>query len=256
MNNTFEVPGRFGNILILNILCSRIAKKYNLKFDYKWLEQSNELGLSLFTDGTCVFDNTILFDDDDFERFIENEDLTSNIVIRKHHQTPSCAHQIKKYILTPEIRNSIIYRNVFRDRYDHNNDVYIHVRLDDAHGFNPGYEYYDKVLSSITFDNGFISSDGITHTICSSLIDKYNLKIVDFNYEDNKRENPSYNEILTIMFASTCKHIVCSGGTFSWIIGVLGNVAANPSNVYYHSSNRDKIWFGDMFVFEEWNLVL
>lgn len=260
-NNTYNVPGRFGNILILNILCSRLAKKYDLKINYKWLQQTNDLGLDLYTQGTRVFDRDMLFEDDDFERFIENEELHSNIIIRKHHQTPSCAHQIKKYIQTPEIRQSIISHNCFKERYDNNNDVYVHVRLDDIIRFNPGYEYYDGVLSRLSFENGFISSDTIDHPICKQLIEKYKLTIVDYSdndafiYEKTSHIDPTYNEILTLMFASTCKYIVCSGGTFSWMIGILSSVASTPSNVYYHSSNRGSPWFGDIFVFDEWNMI-
>lgn len=259
INDTSVIPGRFGNILIINILCSHLAKKYNLKMNYKWLEQSNALGLQLFSDGSRIFNNNIVFEDDDFERFIEHEELHSNIILRKHHQTPSCAHQIMKYIKTPEIRKTIIDSNCFNERYGNNNDVYVHVRLDDTIGFNPGYQYYDGVLSNISFENGFISSDTITHPICEKLIQKYNLIIVDFADELNiygEKHDPSQNEILTIMFASTCKYIVCSGGSFSWIIGVLSSVIGeNGNNIYYHASNRNSPWFGDIFVFDNWNMI-
>lgn len=251
-NSTFNVPGRLGNILVLNILCSRLSRKYNLKFNYKYLEPSNMLGLSIYTEGTCEFENTITFEEDHFEHFIENEQLNSNVYINKWHQTPSNSHQIKKYILTPEIRESIINHNKFKDRYDNNNDVYVHVRLDDVTDFNPGYDYYDSVLKNLTFDKGYISSDTITHPTCCKLIEKYNLQIVNFEEENNI---PLQNEVLTIMFGSTCKHIVLSAGTFSFMIGVMSFVSSSLTNVYYHNSNHNSGWGGYIYEFDEWNCV-
>jgi len=52
------------------------------------------------------------------------------------------------------------------------------------------------------------------------------------------------------MFGSTCQHIVLSGGTFSWLIGFLGFF----SDVYF-PSNREKVWYGDIFVFPRWKGV-
>ena len=48
------------------------------------------------------------------------------------------------------------------------------------------------------------------------------------------------------MFASTCKNIVLSHGTFSWLIGLLGFY----STIYYQKITR--FWQGDIYVFPEW----
>jgi hypothetical protein len=103
---------------------------------------------------------------------------------------------------------------------------------------NLTFEYYDKVLSSISFDKGYISSDTIKSDICKDLIKKYKLNIA---YD---------TDIHTIMFGSTCQHIVLSGGTFSWLIGFLGFF----SDVYF-PSHREKVWYGDIFVFPRWKGV-
>ena len=66
---------------------------------------------------------------------------------------------------------------------------------------------------------------------------KYNLKIID------------YDEVNTIMFGSTCKHIVLSNGTFSWLIGFL----AYYSTVYYPKIIHK--WHGDIFIFDSWNEI-
>jgi hypothetical protein len=54
------------------------------------------------------------------------------------------------------------------------------------------------------------------------------------------------NEVDTIKFASTCKYIILSNGTFSWMIGVF----AFFSDIYYPIMKKK--WNGDIFVFEDW----
>ena len=58
-------------------------------------------------------------------------------------------------------------------------------------------------------------------------------------------------EIPTIQFASTCKHIILSHGSFSAIIGYLSFF----SNIYYPEYEKDKIWYGDMFSIVGWNKI-
>jgi hypothetical protein len=55
------------------------------------------------------------------------------------------------------------------------------------------------------------------------------------------------NEVDTIMFGNTCKYIVLSGGTFSWLIGLLGF----NSVVYY--PKQKQLYYGNIFVFPDWN---
>lgn len=59
------------------------------------------------------------------------------------------------------------------------------------------------------------------------------------------------NEIDTIMFGSTCKNIILSNGTFSWMIGVFGY----HSTIYYPDPKLKECWHGDIFVFDDWNKV-
>ena len=57
-----------------------------------------------------------------------------------------------------------------------------------------------------------------------------------------------YNEQLTIQFATTCKNIILSHGSFSAIIGYLSFY----STIYYPEYEINKIWFGDMFSIDGW----
>jgi hypothetical protein len=56
------------------------------------------------------------------------------------------------------------------------------------------------------------------------------------------------DEISTFQFASTCKHIILSHGSFSAMIGYLSFF----STVHYPKYEADKIWYGDMFSIEGW----
>ena len=154
-------------------------------------------------------------------------------------QTREFSYALKYYFDKVKIRLNVIKNNIFKERYDKNNDLYIHLRLGDVESrFKNIYEYYEKSISKLKFDNGFISSDDVNHNICQKLIQKYNLKILN------------YDEIETIMFASTCNHIVLSGGTFSWLIGFL---AFFSKNIYYPTITNK--WYGDIFVFNHWRTI-
>ena len=241
INSTIGSAGRFANHFFRNIAMHFISQNNNIKFNYSYSEEFDKLGVELFKNGTITYNENMVLNDDNFYNLIsENIKINKNIEVSHHmyNQTKDFARYIKKYINENEQKNKIIKHNIFNSRYDNNNDVFIHVRLGDVLQFNPGFIYYDKVLSNLKFNKGYISSDSIHHSICKELINKYNLTI--FNG----------NEVNTIMFASTCKNIVLSHGTFSWLIGLFGFY----SNIYYPKITH--IWHGDIFVFPEWNEIL
>ena len=73
-----------------------------------------------------------------------------------------------------------------------------------------------------------------------NIVEKYpNAKLID------------YDEVDTIHFGSTNKHVILSHGSFSAIIGYF----AFFSDVYYPEYIHT-IWFGDMFSIELWNKIL
>jgi len=162
--------------------------------------------------------------------------LQTNTILDLNHiycQTPEHALKINDFLRQPENQMSIIRANPHRDRYAQNNDVFIHVRLGDVPHHNPGYEYYNSVLSALEFTNGYISSDTINHPICRKLIHKYRLQII----------NPHAPIEDILQFGSTCKTIVLSAGTFSWLFGMLGF----ESQVYYPDPALKRRWHGDIF---------
>ena len=237
-----HAKGRLGNKLFQNMVFHFIAEKYNFKVDYLQNSSFKELGINLFQ-GTRGFKksmNQFFLTDDNFFSYIVSPTMLDNSYFSftewVYAQTKEFATHIRTYLCTEEQRKNIIDCNPYKDRYENNNDVCLHVRLGDVPNFNPGYDYYDKVLEQIKFENGYICSDSINHPICKRLIQKYNLVVIQ------------ESEVKTIQFASTCKNIVLSKGTFSWMIGLLGFY----STVYFPKLTT--VWHGDIY-FNDWNQV-
>jgi hypothetical protein len=208
INNTINTSGRFGNHFFRNLVAHFLSLNNNIKFTYSYQSEFNELGIELYKNGTETYYDYIDIDDSNFFYYIKNKiKFTKNINFKEMYaQTEEFAFYIKNYIYQEEQKNKIIKNNVFNERYNNNNDVFIHVRLGDVVSCNPGFIYYDSVLSNLQFKNGYISSDLLDHPMCIALINKYKLKII------------KDTEVKTIMFGSTCKNIILSNGTFSWLV--------------------------------------
>lgn len=240
---SFRTDGRLVNKFILNMALNMMAKKYNFKADYMIEGEFKRLGISFFQGERNVLPGMrkIQLRDEEIYQYMKGEvipDIYFDIENKQAYaQTKDMALYIRDYISHDDCKNAIIAANKHSNRYGNNNDVCIHVRLGDVPHFNPGFEYYDTVLSKLQFSCGYICSDSIDHDICRSLIEKYNLKPLIMD------------EIETIQFASTCKYLVMSNGTFSWLIGVMGFY----STVYYPKIK--KVWHGDIFVFQDWNEI-
>jgi hypothetical protein len=241
-NSTYMHAGRFGNQFFVSMALHFIGKKNNMLCFYSELDNFKKLGINLFS-GNNIYEESIRLNDDNFYNMIVGEQINKNIIIRNTLwcQTKEFALYLKGYFNRIEQKSKIIEHNLFKDNYYNNNDVYVHVRLGDIinnYGqYNHPYEYYDKILEKLQFKNGYISSDNIENILCVNLIKKYNLKII------------KYNIVETLMFASTCKNIILSHGTFSWMIGIFSYY----SDIYY--PKVIKKWHGDIFVFPEWNEV-
>jgi hypothetical protein len=118
--------------------------------------------------------------------------------------------------------NNIINKNPYNERYKNNNDIFLHIRLDDTKRWNVGIEYYIHCIKLLQCNNIYIGSDNFNDNIIIKLKTLYP-NIIFF------KEDP----IKTIQFASTCKNIILSHGTFSAVIGYLGFF----SNVYFPNKN-------------------
>jgi len=246
--------GRFGNHFFRNLAVSFIAEKHNLMIIYENNDTVNKLhllGIQLFS-GENNYTETIKLIEYDLVLVgpnpnnnyftILNSDSFKQNIDPNHDacycQTQYVSNLIYEYLRLEENKNQIINANKFMDRYNNNNDCFIHVRLTDATKFNPGFDYYDKVLSQISFDNLYLASDQIDHDIIKQIMNKY------------PGVNILSHDIIDLMkFASTNKYIVLSHGSFSAMIGYLSFF----SEIYY--SEYEHSWHGDMFSIPSWNKV-
>ena len=240
-NTSYFHRGRLGNLFFVNMALHFISKKNNLYVEYQFHEKFQKLGVKLFT-GEKTYNETIKLSDNNFFEIVTGESINKNVSIVNDMWCQTCefSHYLKSYFDEDEQKNHIIKNNIYKERYNTNNDVFVHIRLGDIIEhieWCQTFEYYDKILANIKFDNGYISSDSIDYYICKKLIKKYNLQVIN------------QDEINTIMFGSTCKYVVLSGGTFSWLIGFL----AYYSEIYYPKIIHK--WHGDIFVFKLWNEI-
>lgn len=236
MTCTASNNGRLGNQIIRNLAVSFIAEKFDLKVDYANKELIEKLGIPLFS-GTIVHNNTIDLTEDNY--FNVYNDCHSNLHANHNFfQTNEISNFIFDYLQS--IKSNIIEKNSYKNRYNNNNDLFIHVRLDDVAKYNPGIDYYLNVIKTLSFDTIYLSTDEKDHPIIKEIEKNYPIQLIE------------YDEITTFQFASTCKHILLSHGSFSAIIGYLSFF----SDVYY--SEYSKIWYGgekwhgDMFRIKNW----
>ena len=224
--------GRLGNQIIRNLAVSLLAEKHNLKADYFNKDLINKLGIELFS-GSNSYDCIQYLTDNNYFTIYNIDKLNYNLNPNNDYfQTKEITNFLYNYLHKDEIKSNIIENNPFKDRYTKNNDLFIHVRLTDVAHFNPGITYYVNAIKNINFDNLYISTDDKNHSIIIDLLQLY-----------PSSQLINYDEITTFQFASTCKHIILSHGSFSAVIGYLSFF----SNIYYPEYTLNKIWYGDMF---------
>lgn len=239
INNTNNHRARFGNLFFLNMCLHFFSIKFNLKSSYKYEKQFNQLGI-YFYKGSNIYNKSVLLTDINFENLLKSDISPKNIIINNRvwfHKSNFCK-LIHRYFIKHKLFKKVQKHNKYKERYSKNNNLFIHVRLGDVSEKTKHLlDYYSNTIKSTQFDKGYISSDSINHELCQTLITKYKLEIID------------KSEVETIMFGSTCKHIILSGGTFSWLIGFL---AENKSNIIYPKIKET--WYGeDIFSFSNWS---
>ena len=240
MTTTTDTNGRLCNQIIRNLAVSFIAKKHNLNVKYSnYYLISSQLGIDLFTSGTQIYSD---INELNYFDIYNTDNITYNLnPNNSFFQTKEIFNIIYNYLHSDIIKSNIIKINKFKERYNNNNDLFIHIRLGDIAHFNPGIDYYLKSIKYIkefsNFDNIYISSDTLTHDIIKKIVEEYPYTNLIH-----------YNEIETIQFGSTCKYIILSHGSFSSIIGCLSFY----SNIYYPKIEKDKQWHGDIFSIKNW----
>jgi len=244
MTSTTTNNGRLGNQLIRNLAVSLIAKNHNLKVDYSSKDLINRLGINLFS-GTNIYNDTIELNDSNYFLVLNSTNLHFNLNPNySYFQTKEITRFLYKYLHTDIVKSNIIKNNPFKERYNTNNDLFIHIRLTDTVKWNPGFTYYLNMIKIIRFDNLYISTDDKNDPIIKKLFEIYpSTKLIQ------------YDEINTFQFGSTCRHILLSHGSFSAIIGYLAFFSTIYYPEYIHPGYIDhsiNIWYGDMFSIDTW----
>jgi hypothetical protein len=239
INNSNIHNGRFGNLFFINMFLHFMSIKYNLKCSYKNNNKFKLLGI-FYNIGQNIYNKNLLVTEQNMMTLLqENHDKEPcNLIINNNvwFQSKEFCLIIQKYFYKEINKNSIINNNYYKNRYNNNKDLFIHIRMGDVANITGEYlSYYEKILNIETYDNAYISSDSIEHDLCKKLIQKY--KLIVFNKSD----------IETIMFSSTCNKIILSGGTFSWMIGFFAFFA---ESIYYPEVKNK--WYGDIFSFSNW----
>ena len=241
-SNNFP-QGRFCNVLMQNLGLSVIGKKFNLKCNYDWKSKNGYE----FSIDPCLEKNFIFFNggrvlEGTFRKYSEFskpslEDLLSEREVL--YPIEYEGYLQKKCLLYGE--ETLLQSCIVKNEIQYHDQVFVHVRLGDQEKTGPGYEYYAKVLDSIEFKSGSISSDSPNNQIVKKLISKYNLSLC---------ENNNFQEVIS--FASKFEYRVVTGGSSGWVIGYLGN----NNNVYYVKNKYDnhiKYWPEELFDNQKWS---
>lgn len=237
LNNSNIHNSRFGNLFFINMFLNIMSMKYNLKCSYKHVAQFSKLGIHFYK-GDNTYDRHLLVTEDNFMYILRHNLEPCNIIITNNvwFQTTDFCKILYTYFKVEKVRNKIINKNIYNARYNKNNDLFIHVRLGDVKKQSyESFDYIDTMISTIDYDEAYITSDNIEDAFCQKLIHKHQLRIYIANEHD------------TIMFGNTCNNILMSGGTFSWMIGFL---AFYSKNIY--TPNITKKWYGDIFIYDNW----
>lgn len=218
--------GRLCNQIIRNIATSLIAEKFDLYVEYNNHEIMKKIGLNLFV-GSKKYKNTIRLSDNNYFKILESNKLESNINPNNNYfQTKKITHFIHDHI--KNIQKKIIDMNPNKNLYNRNNDCFIHIRLGSVEKFNPGFKYYDDIISSVNPCKIYLATDSIEHKINKKLKDKYKQKLIFMD-----------DDLLGIFqLGSTCKYVILSYGSFSAFIGYISFF----SKVYYKKIDEKTAW--------------
>lgn len=266
-----------GNYFFKNMTGYFLSKKY--KYNCIYNKGFEKLGIDFnkynIYENYNLDQNIINITDDELYLYFEDKKKflhNKKYKLLQYCQLPFISKLILKHFSDEnfELRKSIINNNIYKSRYKNNNDLIIHLRLLDPLKWtnewkddiknkydnqNPfpvdGLEYYRFLLNSINYENGYITTDVPNCDLVNKLCKEFNLNILSSNKIYNNDD-----EIDTIQFASTCKYILLSHGTFSWLIGLLGFY----SNIYYlnfeNFNKRTYSWScTQMYYLSNWNKI-
>jgi hypothetical protein len=237
--------GRLANRFFGNVVYSLLSKKFKLVARYTREEELNAMGFEFHhepSEDLTKRDIVVELNDHNIVDYIRGEHPVDRIQFTvasdTYYQSPAVCQLFKEVFGDPATRLRIREHNPFRERYGTNRDVFVHVRLGDVANHAPSLAYFERALAAVPFEKGYIASDSPHHPLVRTLVEKYNLQFV----------NGMPHQI--VQFANTCKYLVLSQGTFSWMMAFF---AFDAERIQYPAIKHK--WHGDIFVFPEWEAV-
>lgn len=253
--DTGGYSGRLGNKLFQNLAVSLLAQKYNVRACFSYEAECSQLGLRLAS-GTRPSNegaSAVLVDESNLEALLYSHSSLADqrlvlSLTKAYYQVPWFAQMLHDKTL-PGMSEGLLRANPWQDRFGHNDDTFLHVRLGDTEAWKRrrAEDYAAAIAVNLlrSPDNHvFIASDSPRHPTVQALASQFNATILE-----------KFGPVETMQFGSTARHIVLSDGTFSWWIGVLADVmsqalgAPAPSIIWLRDEDD---WHGDIFVFPAW----
>jgi hypothetical protein len=235
MSTTTYNNGGFSDQIIRNLCVSAIADKHKLFVDYSNYDKIKLLGIYLHG-GPLKYEKTEIVNDDNFFDVLNSDSIDYNInADDSFFQTKEISNYLYTYLQKRENKRLILPFNEFNKRHGNNNDCFVHVSDGTS---NLVFEYYDKVLSEISFDNLYISCVNSNDDVVQQIMNKYQNSSV-----------LSYEESDTIKFASTNKYVILSSGSLSAVIGYV----SYDSTVYY--PDYENTGNGGLLSIPTWNKI-
>jgi len=219
-----------GNIIIVNICASILSKKLDLKVvNYGNVEDWQMLYRPPHADGRQIVEPVEWCDQQQINALTLKDEIPE-----VNHGIDVCTLYFQDADFIRWYKDDI--KNHF-NKFRFITDLLVHVRLGDIANISAGIDYYRHCINNIDFESGFIASDDPKHEIVRTLAEEYNLQI----YHGTPTK--------TLVLGASARNLVLSGGTFSWAMGV----ASSSDNIYYPIYPVGKRFYGDIFVFENWN---
>ena len=276
----YQKNNGIGNQFFINMSMYFLSNKYKIYTEYL-KGDSTEHGTKNSFKKLCIFENNtnylkkknnkkIIVDETKLLELLNEEiifDYNSDYIFKgyfqrgKNNKGDEIPRRILKLFSNENciIRKKIIENNNYKNRYNTNNDLVIHLRIKHPSNLKKNskydifpldhYKWYEKLINQINYDNIYICSDLENCDIINMLKKKYNAKFIKLD------------SIETLKFASTCKNVILSLGTYSWLLGLFSFY----SNVYYFDfynnpttlENREfTIWSPEeMFFASNWNKI-
>ena len=270
-------PGRFGNQFIRHLFVSALAQRCDLLAAYSHGAELARLGLPLYTGARWFAAAPAAATEAEVLAWVTGAAPFPDACVDVRNDNCYCQSRPCSLWLHAHLKARAAHvraANPFRGRYlesgarsptPKNSDVFIHVRLDDAAQWSPGFDYYARAVRRAAADfaaadfaaaapsslavpantadtavTGWVSSDSPAHETCQRLLAEFPGLAV---WSDP-------DVVRTIQFASTCRAVVLSHGSFS---ATIGNLAFD--SLVYYPPYPPTLWFGDMFTMPGWVCV-